>query len=117
VEKRTLNRRIKRTFYRGALPFDKIGLKAMFNRFGTESPKSFGSFAKRTRGELVFLQLRKMLDKTNRSVLLNESGMATARFSFFLFKKKQNGGRHCSWSVKRFNNEIKRTRTAFSDNL
>jgi|GEM_PF-3859971 len=39
VEKRTLNRRIKRTFYRGALPFDKIGLKVLFNRFGAESPK------------------------------------------------------------------------------
>jgi len=57
--------------------------------------KSFGSFAKRTGDKLVFLQLRRMLDKTNRTVLFNESGMATTRFSFFLLKKKQNRGRHC----------------------
>ena len=60
-----------------------------------EPQKSFGSFAKRTGGELLFLQLRRMLDKTNCTDLLNESGMATVRFFFFLLKKKQNRGHHC----------------------
>ncbi len=80
-----------------------------------ELQKSFGSFAKRT-GDPFYNLRGCWIKQIVRFYSMNKE-WEQHEFPFFLLKKKQNGGRHCSWSVKRFNNEIKRTRTAFSDNL
>jgi len=93
VEKRTLNRRIKRAFYRGALPFGKKGLKALFNRFGAESPKkALVLLLKEQEVSWSFYNLRGCWSKQIVLLYSNKSGMETARFSFFSFEKETKRG-------------------------